>query len=178
MVQCFKENSKSELYPGSVHGPGHWELFSKRGGWQVISYCSAKGPYKGWRCRAVNFGEDFPLTGMNDSASCKERTLKCHNPSASNSFCNENSGPWKLSCFHSSGGEAGASWTPSAFGVLEGAPRDNKEPWILRLKFPNWDLSDPTVQTPTVCIACKQLQFKEDRDIVCSNVIWFPLFTH
>lgn len=76
----------------------------------------------------MNFGEDFPLTGMNDSASCKEHTLKCHIPSASDSFCSENSGPRKLSCFDSSGGEVGASFTPSASGILEGAPRGNKEP--------------------------------------------------
>lgn len=47
-----------------------------------------------------------------------------------------------------------------SLGVLEGAPRGNKVPWIQRLKFP--DLSDPTVQAPTLLTTCKQLQFKED----------------
>lgn len=76
----------------------------------------------------MNFGEDFPLSGLNDFASCKEHTLECHNSSASDSSCSENSGPRKLSCFGSSGGEAGASLTPSASGVLKVAPRVNREP--------------------------------------------------
>lgn len=110
---------------------------------------------------------------MNDFASCKEHTLNCHNPSASDSYCREKSGPWCLSCFDSSGSETDASWTPSAAGVLEGDPEGNKELWIQRLKFPNGDLSDPTVQAPIVCTAGKQLQFTKTEILFVE--IWFDV---
>lgn len=63
MVQCFRENSKLAVCTGSLHRPRHWEVFSKLGDWQDISSCSAKDQYKGWCCKVVKFGEDFPLTG-------------------------------------------------------------------------------------------------------------------
>lgn len=66
MVQCFKGNSKSNVYVGSLPRPGHWEVFSKLRSWRDTSCCSAMDQYKGWCCWAVNFGEDFPLTDMNE----------------------------------------------------------------------------------------------------------------